>query len=49
MTGPNRSRFKGDDLPVENVSFLEVEQFLEKMNARDAGTGLVQDCVERTG
>jgi len=37
MAGPNRSRFKGDDLPVENVSFLDVQQFLERMNARKDG------------
>ena len=29
----NPSRFKGPDLPVENVSRVEVQRFLEKLNA----------------
>ena len=37
MGEPNRSRFKGDDLPVENVSWLDVQQFLDGMNARKDG------------
>lgn len=37
MMGTNRSRFKGDDLPVENVSFVDVQQFLERMNAKNDG------------
>lgn len=30
------SRFKGEDLPVENVSWHEVQYFLQALNARDA-------------
>lgn len=37
MMGRNPSRFKGDDLPVENVSWLDVQQFMERMNMRNDG------------
>ena len=37
MGAPNRSRFKGDNLPVENVSWLDVQQFLNRMNERNDG------------
>jgi len=37
MMGRNPSRFKGDDLPVENVSWLDAQQFLEKLNSRNDG------------
>src|SRR5262249_44350371 len=37
MMGRNPSRFKGDDLPVENVSWLDAQQFLDKLNARGDG------------
>ena len=33
----NPSEYEGDDLPVQNVSFNDVMQFLEKMNARGDG------------
>lgn len=33
----NRSRFKGDTLPIENVSFDDVQEFLKALNAADDG------------
>lgn len=33
----NPSRFKGDPLPVENMTYLQVEDFLKKLNALDDG------------
>ena len=30
----NPSEFKGDDLPVEQVSFYDVQEFIKKLNAR---------------
>ena len=35
--GNNLSYFKGDNLPVENVSWNEVQEFLKKLNARNDG------------
>ena len=32
VMGNNPSHFKGDDLPVENVSWLDVQQFILKLN-----------------
>jgi len=32
IMGTNPSRFKGDDLPVENVSWLDVQEFIFKLN-----------------
>jgi formylglycine-generating enzyme required for sulfatase activity len=32
IMGNNPSHFKGDDLPVENVSWLDVQQFISKLN-----------------
>jgi formylglycine-generating enzyme required for sulfatase activity len=37
VMGNNPSDFKGADLPVENVSWDEVQIFLEKLNARKGG------------
>jgi formylglycine-generating enzyme required for sulfatase activity len=37
MMGRNPSLFKGDDLPVENISWLDVQQFLSRLNARNDG------------
>jgi len=31
--GTNPSRFKGENLPVENLSWLDVQAFIDKMNA----------------
>jgi formylglycine-generating enzyme required for sulfatase activity len=33
----NPSRFKGENLPVESISFVAVQEFLSKMNARKDG------------
>ena len=33
VMGSNPSRFKGDNLPVENVSWDDVQEFLRKLNA----------------
>jgi len=33
----NPSEFKGDDLPVDNVSWNDVQEFLQKLNARREG------------
>jgi formylglycine-generating enzyme required for sulfatase activity len=32
IMGSNPSHFKGDDLPVENVTWLEVQEFISKLN-----------------
>jgi formylglycine-generating enzyme required for sulfatase activity len=37
MMGSNPSRYKGDTLPVEQVSFQDVQAFLSKLNARNDG------------
>src|ERR1700745_2896378 len=37
VMGSNPSRYKGDDLPVEEVSFQDVQAFLGKLNARNDG------------
>ena len=37
VMGSNPSQHKGDDLPVEEVSFQEVQAFLTKLNARNDG------------
>ena len=34
VMGKNRSRFKGDDLPVENVTWTEVQEFIRRLNAQ---------------
>ena len=34
VMGSNPSGFKGDDLPVENVSWNDVQDFLKKLNAK---------------
>ena len=41
VMGNNPSRFKGPTLPVECVSFEDVERFLAKLNAVKPGLGLV--------
>jgi formylglycine-generating enzyme required for sulfatase activity len=40
VMGSNPSHFKedGDDCPVENVSWLEVEQFIQKLNSKTGNT-----------
>ena len=37
MGDSNPSRFKGDTLPVENISFDQVQEFLKRLNARNDG------------
>jgi len=37
VMGSDPSRFKGDTLPVEQVSFQDVQAFLGKLNARNEG------------
>lgn len=37
VMGNNPSHFKGANLPVENVSWEDVEQFIQKMNKRNDG------------
>jgi formylglycine-generating enzyme required for sulfatase activity len=37
VIGSNPSQHKGDDLPVETVSFQDVQAFLTKLNARNDG------------
>ncbi len=39
VMGSNPSRFEGDDLPVENVSWNDCQEFLRKLNERDPGKG----------
>jgi formylglycine-generating enzyme required for sulfatase activity len=34
--GTSPSKFKGDDLPVEQVSFEDVQTFLEKLSIKTA-------------
>ena len=40
IMGDNPSHFKGEDLPVENVSWNDVNSFLSKLNERKPGLGL---------
>ena len=35
IMGDNPSRFKGEDLPVENVSWLDCQKFIEKLNRKE--------------
>ncbi len=35
IMGNNPSHFKGDDLPVENVSWNDVQQFIKKLNEKE--------------
>jgi formylglycine-generating enzyme required for sulfatase activity len=37
VMGSDPSRYKGDTLPVEQVSFQDVQAFLSKLNARNDG------------
>ena len=39
VMGGNPSRFEGDDLPVENVSWHDCQEFLRKLNQRDPEKG----------
>lgn len=34
IMGSNPSKFKGDNLPVENVSYEDVQEFLQKLNSK---------------
>ena len=37
VMGDNSSHFRGNDLPVENVSWQDCQQFLEKLKAKVGG------------
>ena len=37
VMGSNPSRFKGENLPVESVSWDDVQQFITRLNAREPG------------
>ncbi|PYU22561.1 MAG: formylglycine-generating enzyme family protein [Acidobacteria bacterium] len=37
VMGSNPSAFKGEDLPVEQITFQQVHEFLNKLNARNDG------------
>jgi formylglycine-generating enzyme required for sulfatase activity len=39
VMGTNPSQFKGGDHPVENVSWIDVQQFVNKLNARERTGG----------
>ncbi|MBM3327433.1 MAG: formylglycine-generating enzyme family protein [Calditrichaeota bacterium] len=39
IMGDNPSYFKGDDLPVECVSWNDCQEFIKKLNQRDPGKG----------
>ena len=40
VMGENPSRFKGDDLPVENVSWIDIQEFIEQVNRVYPGLAL---------
>lgn len=39
IMGSNPSAFKGDNLPVEQVSWNDIQDFIKKLNERDPGNG----------
>jgi|GEM_PF-1551870 len=39
VMGTNPSQFKGDDLPVEQVSWNDIQTFIQKLNQMDPGKG----------
>jgi len=46
VMGENRSRFKGDELPVENVSWEDCREFCRKLTARERQNGTLQPGEE---
>ena len=38
VMGDNPSRFKGDKLPVEQVSWNDIQEFIKKLNQKEGGT-----------
>ncbi|HEB49156.1 MAG TPA: formylglycine-generating enzyme family protein, partial [Desulfobulbus sp.] len=40
VMGENPSRFKGDELPVENVSWTDAQEFIEQVNRAHPGLAL---------
>ncbi len=40
VMGENPSRFKGDELPVENVSWIDAQEFIERVNRAHPGLAL---------
>jgi formylglycine-generating enzyme required for sulfatase activity len=44
VMGNNPSEFKGVDLPVDNVSWIDCQEFIKRMNQRDPGKGYRLPC-----
>ncbi|HDP98542.1 MAG TPA: hypothetical protein ENN22_05075, partial [bacterium] len=47
IMGSNPSRFKGDNLPVERVSWNDVQEFIRKLNAKTGGNFRLPTEAER--
>ena len=56
VMGKNPSAFKGEDLPVESVSWNDVQDFINKLNERSGGdiacpqkrNGILLSCLDTT-